>query len=444
MLLSGEVELNLDQYRYDAWQCVRCSSCKWIDSMYMKNKRFSKICPSSARYLFDAYSCQGRMDVALAVIDGILDHTPDFLDVVYKCTLCGACDIMCKRCLDMEPLQVLLELRAKCVQDGKGPMPAHRTFAQYIEDTHNPYGEQHEERLKWMPNEVQPARKADIIFFVGCEAAYKRPEIAQATVKILNSAGVDFMTMHPDEWCCGYPAYETGQLNLMRRLMMHNVEAIEESGASKVVTGCATCYDTLKNVYPRLSGKKEMGFETLHTAEYMDQLIKNGALKFSNRLDMKITYHDPCHLGRLGEPYVFWEGKRGKYGFLEPPKQWRRGTNGVYEAPRNVLKSIPGVSLIEMDRIRENAWCCGSGGGVKWAFNDFALWTAEERVEEAKTTGAEALVSCCPFCKTNFSDVSKDNKEGLKVYDISEIVLQAISKTQEGELCVFQRRLTEH
>ena len=431
MLLSGEVELTLEEYRYDAWQCVRCSMCKWIDPMYMRSRIFSKVCPSSARYLFDAYSCQGRMDVALAMIDGRLDYTPEFLDVIYKCTLCGACDIMCKRCLDMEPLLVLLELRAKCVQDGKGPMPAHRTLAQHIERNYNPYGERHEERLKWMPKEVQSAKKADIVFFVGCEAAYRRPEIARATVKILYSASVDFMIMHPDEWCCGNPAYETGQVNLMRRLMEHNIKAIEKSGASKVITSCAICYDTLKNVYLRLSGKKEMGFEVLHTIEYIGQLIKEGALKFTKKLYMKVTYHDPCHLGRLGEPYVFWQGKRGKYGCLEPPKQWRRGTHGVYEAPRNVLTSIPGVKLIEMERIKENAWCCGAGGGVKWAFKDFALWTAEERLEEAKTTGAEAIVSCCPFCKTNFCDVSKDRKEGLKMYDITEVVLQAISKTQE-------------
>jgi Fe-S oxidoreductase len=145
---------------------------------------------------------------------------------------------------------------------------------------------------------------------------------------------------------------------------------------------------------------------------------------------MVVTYHDPCHLGRMGEPWIPWDGVRTKgsgHIFLhEPPKEFRRGTHGIYEPPRNILNSVPGLKLVEMVRIRERAWCCGAGGGVIDAFPDFAVWTALERVNEARTTGAEAIVTACPWCKRNLTDAVEESGDELKVLDIIEILKQAI------------------
>jgi Fe-S oxidoreductase len=400
-----------------------------MDHVYLRSYRFAKICPSITRYSFDAYSGQGRLDIALAMMDGKLSYTPRLLDIIYKCTLCGACDTMCKRGVDLEVLLTLEALRIKSVEDGKGPMPEHKELAENVKKTNNIYGELHDKRLKWMPRKIKAAKKADVIYFVGCAPAYRQPEIAQATVRILDAAGSEFMIMHPDEWCCGNPLYGTGQVGLARKLMEHNLKAIKASGASKVITSCSACYKTLKVDYPKLLKKstEEMDFEVVHITEHASQLVESGALKFKE-LNMKVTYHDPCQLGRLSEPWIHWEGKRKKFGVLEPPKKFRRGTYGIYEPPRDILKNIPGVELVEMERIKENAWCCGAGGGVRDAFRDFALWTAEERLEEAESTGAEAIVTCCPFCKENFNDAMKTRKEKMEVYDITEIMLQAISK----------------
>ena len=141
-----------------------------------------------------------------------------------------------------------------------------------------------------------------------------------------------------------------------------------------------------------------------------------------------VTYHDPCHLGRLGEPYIHWEGKPipGHIRIFDPPKEFRRGTFGVYEPPRDILKSIPGLKLIEMDRIKEYAWCCGAGGGVKETNPEFARWTAQERIDEAETTGAEAIVTACSGCEQNFGDAIEENKSSLKVYDVVELLARAI------------------
>ena len=195
-----------------------------------------------------------------------------------------------------------------------------------------------------------------------------------------------------------------------------------------VVTSCADGYYAFKVLYPKLV--KSVDFEVLHITEYLDRLIKEGKLKLTKKLPMKVTYHDPCHLGRLGEPYVPWEGKQIKifkqaYAW-DPPKPWRKGTKGVYQPPRDILDSIPGLVSVEMERIKEYTWCCGAGGGVKEAYPDFAIWTALERIEEAKATGAEAIVTACPWCVRNFKDAIEESGEQLKVYDIVELVEQAI------------------
>jgi Fe-S oxidoreductase len=156
-------------------------------------------------------------------------------------------------------------------------------------------------------------------------------------------------------------------------------------------------------------------------------LIQEGRLELKNKIDLKVVYHDPCHLGRLGEPYIHWKGKQipGHIILFDPPKEFRRGSYGVYEAPREVLRSIPGIKLAEMARIKEYAWCCGAGGGVMENNPEFARWTANERIREAESTGAKAIVTACPGCEKNFSEVIKERGGGLKVYDVVELIDQA-------------------
>ena len=164
--------------------------------------------------------------------------------------------------------------------------------------------------------------------------------------------------------------------------------------------------------------------------EFVSRLIEEGKLKFSKSIPMKVTYHDPCHLGRQGEPYVAWEGKEkkifGQAVVYDPPRPRYNGAQGIYEPPRNVLRSIPGLELVEMERIKEAGWCCGAGGGVREAYPEFSAWTAGERIEEAKSTAADAIVSACPWCERNFIDAAKQNDTEMKVFDVMELVQQAI------------------
>lgn len=418
--------LKVEEYKHQAETCVRCSYCKFPDLNYIKSSRFSRQCPIDTRYRFNLYSPHGLLHTALAELDGKLDFTPKLLDALWQCTLCGGCDMKCKRNLDVEVLQVIETLRCRCVEQGKGPMPEHKMLADNVKKSHNIYGADAKDRLKWLPEDVKPAQKADILYFVGDSMSYRRPELAQATARLLSQAGVQFRLLD-DEWSSGHELFATAQLDLAKEIAEHNIKAIKDSGAKTVITSDAECYKTLKVDYPKILEKstEDMPYTVLHITEYIDQLMKDGKFKFNRRVPMKVTYHDPCNLGRLAEPWYHWEPK------YEPPniavgKTWRRGDKGVYEPPRNILKGIRGIELIEMERIWDNAWCCGYGGGVGIAFPDFALWTAGERVEEAMTTGAEAIVSCCPHCKDILGRAAEAKNTGMKVYDITEVMLRAI------------------
>ena len=169
----------------------------------------------------------------------------------------------------------------------------------------------------------------------------------------------------------------------------------------------------------------------LHTMEYLERLIGTGTIRFTREVPLKITYHDPCHLGRLGEPYIPWDGKEKKIFnqvvVYDPPKPRYNGAWGIYDSPRNVLRSIPGIELLEMERIREGSWCCGAGAGVREAYPEFSNWTAAERIEEARSTGAEAIVSACGWCERNLQEAAARELEAIKVLDLAELVQQAIA-----------------
>jgi len=419
--------LNLDDYKYDARHCPSCHQCRWIDFNYVPGLDFSWKCPPWQHEQFDAYGAEGKSRIVSDLLTGRLDWSdPKLPDIVYKDMLCGACDMGCKRNLDFERQMLLESLRARMVEKGYGPLPEHEEWTRNIEKTSNFFGKEQAKRLAWMPKDVKIANKADILYFVGCRAAFVDTEIATATARILNATSTDFMVMK-DEPCCGNFIYITGQVDKARKLAEENLKMIRETGAKTVVFSCADCYKTIKVDYPKLLGfsTPDLGFEVVHLVELVDKWVKDGALKFKNRLNMKVTYHDPCNLGRLSEPWIHWEGTRGEWGLLEPTREFRRGLNGVYEPPRNILKAIPGIELVEMFRHHENAWCCGNSGGVKEAYPELALWTASERLREAGAVGAEAIVSCCPACREIFREAAGD---GINVYDITELLARAIGK----------------
>jgi len=309
----------------------------------MKSQRFSKICPSNARYLFDAYSCQGKIDIARAIMEGELDYKDslELIEIIYKCTLCGACDIMCKFFMDMEPLLIFKELRAKLIEEVKA-LPAHKAIMDSVKSYDNVWMQPRTKRSTWAKGlDVKDIskEKAEVLYYVGCTYAYNAElqRVARETVTILKKAGVNLGILGNEEVCCGSPVARIGDQKLFSKITKDNLEAFNNLGIDKVIVSCAGCYSTMKVDYPKID---KMNFKVLHATEYIDQLIKEGKLELTKEVPLAVTYHDPCHLGRQSEPYIPWEGKRGKYGRYEPPKELRRGIYGIHQPVRNELPAV--------------------------------------------------------------------------------------------------------
>ena len=358
--------------------CVRCGNCKYVFRDYGPS------CPSGEHFRFESFFASGRLWIAHAIEKGDLEWTEDLLDPLFACTTCGSCEVQCVAPHRNHIVDIIEELREKAVQ-ALGPLVQHKKFADRIELHHNPYGSEHHSRSLVEKHNLPDT--APLVYFIGCTANYRETEIRDATISLLKKSGLEFTIV--DEYCCTSPLIRTGQTEQIPEMVNHNLEEIRKAGASRVVTSCSGCYRSLTRDYSRLG--KELGFEVIHISHLLDELLSSGGLVLNDSKLQLITYHDPCHLGRHCDEY---------------------------DTPRRVLSHLP-VELNEMEYTRENAWCCGAGGGVRAGFEDWSLSTARTRINMAKSTGASLLVSACPFCKRNLKDASDGD---IEVQDISELV----------------------
>jgi Fe-S oxidoreductase len=422
----------LEDFKPMMERCSNCSACKWIPFDKMKSLRFAENCPSVSFSNFNTYSARGRFQLAMTMLEGKCDYSDSVVNVIHQCTTCGLCDVSCKVCrYNLEPLDHNIELKCRAVEDGK-ILPQQTVIMDTLkkEKTMLP-GMTRAERGNWAKGlKIKDLSKVkgETLFFPGCRYSYDKDlrNTAQASLQILMQAGVDIGIMGNADMCCAGRAEEMGFRKEATQAAQNNIKAFEAAGVKTIVTPCSDCYHTFKRLYPK-SGST---FEVLHVVEYLDRLIKEGKIKFTKSVPLTVTYHDPCHLGRQGEPYVAWNGQekkiRNQIHTWEPRRPRYNGAYGIYDAPRNVLNSIPGITLVEMERIREYSWCCGAGGGCSETYPEFSAWTAGERIAEANATGAEALVTACPWCEHNFKNAVDENGKSIKVYDIIDLVQQAL------------------
>jgi len=331
------------------------------------------------------------------------------------------CETQCPNYIDT--VHVTEELRAAIIEAGVEPLPKHAKFRDMVsnEDMRNPYNESRSDRTKWAQDKHAENIDKDvkIAYFVGCTGAYRQQHVADRTASILKKLGVDF-TIISDEVCCGSPILRTGQKTVFNEVMEKNLELFKDFDL--LLFSCAGCYKTIRNDYPRISGKS-LPFKARHTVEYVYDLLQEGKLKINKSYAKKVTWHDPCHSIRHVGIAIEKDILHNSTNWLLDSRAAEKAKEAHYEVPRVVLKAIPGLELNEMYRIKGDSFCCGAGGGVKAQFPDMALSTSKERLREAASTGADILMTSCPFCITNFNDgikaLKKEEEEAGK--DLSDV-----------------------
>ena len=323
----------------------------------------------------------------------------------YDCTLCARCHEVCPVHIDTRPLW--LAMREQLVEAGVYPQ-AMREMRERVVMTHNKLGEPNENRGSWAdklaerPPALRPGDRADLVYFVGCVAAMMPMaySIPQSMTGILKHAGLSFATLGSEEWCCGFPLIIAGMSDDARELVAHNVEAVRQSGAGRLVVTCPSCYHTWKETYPRLLGEP-LGFQVLHAVELLDELIDEGRL-LPGAQERRVTYHDPCDLGR---------------------------TSGLYDAPRRVLRTIPGLVYREMADHHERSLCCGGGGDVEMADPELTAAVARSRLLQAQEAGAEVIVTACQQCKRTLLGAARKEKIRIRTLDITEFIWEVLQSS---------------
>ena len=419
----------LSDFQQEMETCCRCSACKFIPLERVTSYDNLNGCPSIARFNFHAYSGGGRLSLGTALLEKEITYSEKLLEIIYNCQMCGACDVSCKYAMDMEVLAPIQAMRIDCVEKGHS-LPVLDDLIADLDRKGTMVPGARGSRGAWANGfglKDYTREPVDVVFHAGCRTAFdeQRHPAARAAVTLMLKAGVDVGIAGGREICCGGRAYQWGYEKAALQQAERNMMRITQSGAKTLVTGCAECYQAFKVLYDKFQLRGDL--EILHTSEYFARLLDEDRLNLQTPVAMKVTYQDPCYLGRLGEPYNHWKGTQipGHIRLFDPPREFNRGSYGVYEPPRAVLNSIPGLKLAEMSRTKEFAWCCGAGGGVTESNPEFALWTAEERIHEAERTGAQAIVTTCPGCARNLSEAARQAGSRLKLYDLAELLEKA-------------------
>jgi len=375
---------------WDLTLCIKCSIC-YAACPAVIDERFLGPSALATNYRFLTDSRDQGADLRLKAI----------ADNLWLCTSCNSCTLFCPKQVDAS--SSVVEERSLIVETGNIP----RTVMDVLTSVmryHNPMGRYPTKRMEWAEGlnlKTYPqVTKADVLYFVCCLTAYdtRHQEIAKSMASLFNRLGIDFAVLGNEEWCCGDHILRLGEKGLFEELAEHNVSMFKKFEANRIVTLSPHCYDAFKNQKPY----SDMGLNVQHYTQLLADAIEKGKLTLSKPINKKVTYHDPCFLGKR---------------------------NGIFEEPRKILESIKGLELVEMKRNRENSFCCGGGAGRVWTEDA----TPEkrpcvERVKEALETGAEIIATACPFCVSTLEDATKvlDVENKIIVRDIAELVKEAL------------------
>ncbi|MDF1590513.1 MAG: (Fe-S)-binding protein [Desulfobacterales bacterium] len=359
--------------------CFQCGLC-------------DTVCPWNRVRQFSIRKIIRQATFGLTEIDG---------EDIWRCTTCGNCPRHCPRGVKQIEMGVSLRRIASAYEVFPASVRPARTARASLISEGNPLQFERKKRGDWAKDlSVKPFTEGmEVLYFVGCYLSYdpRMKKVAAATADILKKAGIDFGILGDKENCCGESIRKTGSEEVFKTLARENIKTFIENGVKKILVSSPHCYHTFKNEYPEFM----VNFEVVHASQYILDLINTGRLQLAGEYGKKVTYHDPCYLGRH---------------------------NDMYDAPREVLQKIPGLRLIEMPDSRKNSLCCGGGGGRIWMDTPKSERFSDLRLQQANAVGAEVLVTACPYCITNFEEsrLNLEVEDVLEVKDITEIIQEVI------------------
>ncbi len=487
----------LGELKEQLYRCIHCRACRFAYSGEPDKEGIGEHkgvlyegmldgCPAGHFYGWEGFWNAGRMWMARAVLDGDLDLSDEKIqqqmyDILYRCPTCGNCSIQCEN--NLPTVDINEALRACLYESGSAMNPKHEGIRKLIDAKNNPYNEPHEDRTAWVPDKsVLNNPNAKIAYYVGCTAALRMKGMALATfellTKLVKKGLMPEFTILTDEVCCGSAVYRTGQWDVAKKVTNMNIANYNKF--EKVLFSCAGCARTFTIDYPKF-GDQPVKYKPQHVVEFLAEIMtircpacdqfndlnathcandfcpkyskrgepfpeefKKNKLVITKKWDKgSVTFHDPCHFIRhmcheIKDEAIEKCSGEGHDNMWQTyvPNQFQR--KRWIDMPRAIMRAIPGLEVKEMYRIGENSLCCGAGGGVKAGYPDFALNAAAERVEEAEASGAENIMTACPFCELNLGQAAREDIDGNasgaaaggkfagKVFDLIEVVNELV------------------
>lgn len=376
--------------------CTRCNEClKWCPVLDITQDG-SMSTPEKIRIYGELIRARHGLKARLLGVEPIRPEVLEKLkEALYACTTCGRCGEVCEVGINTQRLWPAL--RAKMVELGVGPVRGQCEAEAIVRAKHNPYDCPHEERFDWLPPGVNPPPQALVGYFAGCSGSYTAQPMMIGAVRVMQAAGIEF-TLLDDEWCCGFPLFIIGELDLVRELIAHNVKGFIDKGIERLVVSCPCCMFMIQNHWPRYYGQ-ELPFELVHISQIVAQKMEEGKLRLTKPLPETITYHDPCYLSR--------------------------GTR-VTEEPRRIISYFPQVRFVEMADNRELSKCCGAGGGIRRAFTQLSIDMGRALIRDAEAVGARMMVIDCPACYERLHLALEGYDSDLKIVDLMELTAQLL------------------
>ncbi len=380
--METEIAENDFIQRYDLYGCIQCGKCTGGCPVSLKSPLNIRRLVNEATLLDPSEAAQGKADL------------------IGDCTTCETGTLRCPN--GVKPSEVVIGIRGVLIEQGEMP----QTVQEALESAFtkgNPFGRAKNKRAEWAADldvkNIADGDKADMLYYVCCEASYdpRAQDVAKSIVNVLKTAGVDFGILGNSEVCCGSEMRRLGEEGLFEELAENNMAQFNDLGIKHIVTTSPHCFNALKNEYA------DANFEVQHYTQLVSNLIDSDRLKFTKSVDKRVTYHDPCFLGKQ---------------------------NKVFDEPRNILRSIPGIEFVEFDRSHEKSLCCEGGGGRMWvdSESDANGRQSEVRVRDAAEMGVDIIAVACPFCMLTLEDAVKaeELEEKIQILDISELVNQAL------------------
>ena len=396
-MANSVLDKTIQDFKEDVYRCsFECFNCTTFSPEFLPS------CPAYEKYGYFTYASRGRSGLMEAYLSGRLPISEKMSDIVFSCSMCGACRVCCQQDWKDYNIEAFIAMRGEIVEKGFAP-PKLRDALKSIQKYGNPYGVPGEKRGEWATGiNVNEYTGQDYLLYVGDEGSFDvaGQNVAKILINVLNKAGVSFGILGKDEISDGHEVKVAGEIGLYQYLAEQNIELFKERGVKKVVTLSPHAYNAMKNDYPQYGAD----FEVIHYTTLLNDLIKSGKIKLTSKVESKVAYHDPCYLGRFNEDY---------------------------DTPREVLRAIPGLELISLPRERDKSFCCGGGGANSYtdllSGGDNA--PSRIRIREIHDSGADIVAVACPICMIMFEDAIKaESLEGkLAVKDVSELVLQNVA-----------------